>query len=103
MARNDFAIERSRKISIAISGYDAASASKTQQVKNAKRLERLRAEQERKQREQTEAERGCRYDQACSEMDDFDSLNEALANAAANPSLIEAFGATGHEARALLQ
>jgi len=103
MARNDFAIERSRKISITISGYDAADAAKIQKIKNARRVERLRNQEQKKQAERAEVERRCRYEQACSEMKDFESLNHALAKADPNSPHIEAFGAGGHSAQSLLQ
>jgi len=50
MARNHFAIERPRKISIAIQGYDADASARAQQKKQQERAQRQKRQQQRASR-----------------------------------------------------
>lgn len=78
MARNHFAIDKPRKLSITIGGYAATDLARAHVRKFGERQQRIQQRQQQQEHAQRETEQRCRYEAACAEMQEFEQLNEAL-------------------------
>lgn len=59
MANSPFAIERARKITIQISGYDAQAATRLQRQKQREHSERMNRQRQREQAPSSASNAGC--------------------------------------------